>query len=35
FGLVGDFNVMHDLEALAGDLHDALQELTEAAAERE
>jgi diacylglycerol O-acyltransferase len=31
FGLVGDFNVMHDLEVLAEDLHDALQALAAAA----
>jgi WS/DGAT/MGAT family acyltransferase len=31
FGLVGDFNVMHDLEDLADDFHHALQELAVAA----
>jgi hypothetical protein len=31
FGLVGDFNALHDLEALAGDFLVALEELADAA----
>jgi hypothetical protein len=31
FGLVGDYDVMHDIDDLAEDLHEALAELAEAA----
>ncbi len=31
FGLVGDYDALYDLDALAGDLHDALDELAAAA----